>query len=132
MTPSQRAARDLQQQLNDIKAFWGMQAEQGSGLVDVDARNKAMARAVADSVRQAGPTLMGFSDEIANARLQGPSRAALAFTDVATMEGSRELNRLLRGDDPSRDVNLVELQRQTELLGGILDAARNFGVPVAD
>lgn len=132
MTPSQRAARDLQQQLNDINAFFGMQAEQGSGLVDVDARNKAMARAVADSVRQAAPTLMGFSDEIANARLQGPSRAALAFTDVATMEGSRELNRLLRGDDPSRDVNLVELQRQTELLGGILDAARNFGVPVAD
>ena len=57
-----------------------------------------------------------------NALLQGPSRAALNAADTNTMEGQRELNRLLRGDDPNKDVNLVEMQKQTELLQGVIDA----------
>jgi hypothetical protein len=45
--------------------------------------------------------------------------------DVNTMEGQRELNRLLRGDDANRDVNLVELQKQTEKLQEVVDAIRD-------
>jgi len=67
---------------------------------------------------------MGFREERMNAILQGPSRAALNVADTNTMEGQRELNRLLRGDDPNRDVNLVELQKQSELLQGVIDAIK--------
>ena len=62
------------------------------------------------------PAFAQFRDELLNARLQGPSRAGLSVADINTAEGSRELNRLIRGDDSSRDVNLVELQTQSRLL----------------
>ena len=71
---------------------------------------------------QVAPMLMGFRDERMNALLQGPSRAALNAADTNTMEGQRELNRLLRGDDPNKDANLIELQKQSELLQGVIDA----------
>jgi hypothetical protein len=37
------------------------------------------------------------------------------------MEGQQELNRLLRGDDPNRDVNFAEMKHQSELLQTIAD-----------
>jgi exonuclease VII small subunit len=69
-----------------------------------------------ERLRQAAPQVFALQDAVQNSILQGPSRAALNAADVTTMEGSRELNRLLRGDDPARDVNLLELQKQTALL----------------
>jgi hypothetical protein len=64
-----------------------------------------------------------------NAALQGPSRAALNVADAQTMEGNRELNRLLRGDDPNKDVNLVELQKQSELLQKVIEAIEKESGP---
>ena len=69
------------------------------------------------------------STSVANALLQGPSRAALQPTDISTVEGSRELTRLLRGDDAARDqANLVELQKEANRL---LDLIANAPVPIA-
>ena len=82
--------------------------------------------------RENAPLFAELAANVQNALLQGPSRAALNAADVTTMEGSRELNRLLRGDDPARDVNLLELQKQTASLAsvdqGIKDLANKIGV----
>lgn len=120
-TPAQRAAEELDQQIADIRQFASDAAEESSGLPgDVakirDRMNEAINRVTEDSRRAVAPAVFALSDAVQNAVLQGPSRAALSAADVTTMEGSRELNRLLRGDDPARDVNLVELQKQSRSL----------------
>ena len=130
MTPGERAAEETQQGINDIIARFGEIAAATTGLVDVRARDEAINRFLGDRIRQEAPLIAGFSDEVANALLQGPSRAALQATDASTLQGQQELNRLLRGEDPARDVNLVELQKQTESLksidGGIADLIRRI------
>jgi hypothetical protein len=60
-----------------------------------------------------------MTDEVMNARLQGPSRAALNVSDINTSQGANELNRLIRGDDSARDVNLAEMRKQSNLLEAI-------------
>jgi len=69
---------------------------------------------------------------VRNAVLAGPSRAALNASDVTTSQGQQELNRLLRGDDPAREADLVEMQKQTGELSqinkGIKDLVNKIGV----
>ena len=91
-------------------------------------RDRRIARATEDAQRSIAPTIFGLADQVQNAILQGPSRAALAPTDVTTMEGSRELTRLLRGDDASRNQDLVNLQKEANQL---LKMIANDPVPVA-
>ncbi|NDD05303.1 MAG: hypothetical protein EB078_10385, partial [Proteobacteria bacterium] len=66
-----------------------------------------------------------FADSVENAVLQGPSRQALHASDISTMEGQSELNRLLRGDDEAKNVNLVELRKQNEALTKILEELKD-------
>jgi hypothetical protein len=110
MTPVQRAAEQVTQDAEAIIA---------SAPLELRA---ALNRLAEQRMQQEAPMLAGFREERMNAMLQGPSRAALNVADAQTMEGNRELNRLLRGDDPNKDVNLVELQKQSELLQGVIDA----------
>jgi len=149
-TPGGRAARELQQNLADIDravqaagdaAIAAIQAAPNQELADQarqelaafeDLAADARARVIEERLRQAAPAIFGLADQVANAVLQGPSRAALEATDVSTVEGSRELNRLLRGDDASRDQNLVELQKQSQSLDELVRIAREGGVPVAN
>ena len=126
MTDAQRAAEEMQQGLNDIAARFGLVAENTTGLVDNQGMQEAQARFMEDQRRQRAPAVFALQDAVQNAVLQGPSRAALQASDVTTMEGSRELNRLLRGDDPARDVNLLELQKQTQLLEDSLEEQRKL------
>jgi hypothetical protein len=99
---------------------------------DIERRRQEFAQQSFDQqARQVAPLLVGFSDEVQNALLQGPSRAALGATDASTLEGQRELNRLLRGDDPAKDVNLLELQKQTRELERLVQIAEQ-GPPVAE
>lgn len=128
-TPAQRAADELAGQLADIRQSFGREAEQGSGLVDFAAQREAQQRAVNDAVRSSAPAIFGLADQVQNAVLQGPSRAALNATDVSTVEGSRELNRLLRGDDAAKNQDLVELQKQSQSLETLVQLAREQGVP---
>jgi hypothetical protein len=82
-------------------------------LVNATVRNEA---------QRVAPLLVGFAEQRQNAILQGPSRAALQAQDVTTTQGAAELNRLLRGDDSARDVNLVELKKQTAQLDQVIRA----------
>jgi len=130
MTPGERAAEETRQGINDIIARFGEIAAETTGLVDVRARDEAINRFLGDRIRQEAPLIAGFSDEVANALLQGPSRAALQASDASTLQGQQELNRLLRGEDPARDVNLIELQKQTRELERLVQLAEQ-GPPVA-
>ncbi len=106
LTDAQRAADDFIVQVQKINAALA------AGEINQGQRDAAIARIRQDGLRQLAPTVFGLADQVANAVLQGPSRAALNATDVSTVEGSRELNRLLRGEDSARDQPLIELQRE--------------------
>jgi len=129
MTDGERAAADLTRGLEDIRQFFGRQAEETTGLVDFEAQAAAQQRFIDQSLRSAAPAIFGLADQVQNAVLQGPSRAALEARDVSTADGARELSRLLRGEDPARDANLVELQKQSQLLQSLLDEAKAAGRP---
>jgi len=116
LTDGERAGEQLTRQLEDIRQFFSRQAEAAGVPVDLEAQAAAQARITQDAFRAAAPALAGIADSVANAIASGPSRAALNVSDASTVEGQRELNRLLRGDDPARDQNLAELARQTQVL----------------
>lgn len=126
MTPAQKAA---EQYGNDAAAInQSFMRDFGGGLravANVRERNAAVSRLAEEAAQSVAPTLMGFREERLNAALQGPSRAALNVADTQTMEGQRELNRLLRGDDPAKDVNLQELKTQTEKLDAVIQAIKD-------
>jgi hypothetical protein len=129
MTDGARAAEDLSRGLDDIRQFFGRQAEEGNGLVDFRAQAEAQRRLAEQSMRQTAPAIFGLADQVQNAVLQGPSRAALQATDVSTVQGASELNRLLRGDDSARNQNLVELQKQSASLSELVAIAKANGAP---
>ena len=105
----------LEEDLGKVNAQADRFLQEGDRQAAIDSLNNAQR----NLSRQNAPLFAQFSDEVANAVLQGPSRAALQVSDASTSEGQRELNRLLRGDDSARDVNLVELQKQSEYLQSI-------------
>jgi hypothetical protein len=138
-TDGERAGRELGESVRAINESFNdrvRQVQNADPFADIAAieadRQAAIAQARDAAFRQAAPAIFGLADQVANAVLQGPSRAALTATDVSTVEGSRELNRLLRGDDASRDQNLVELQKQSQALDELVRIAREGGVPVAN
>jgi polyhydroxyalkanoate synthesis regulator phasin len=77
----------------------------------------------AEEMRKAGP-LGQAENERFNAQISGPSRQALNASDITTSDGAKELNRLLRGEDSSRDVNFAEMKQQTELLQQIAEGIK--------
>lgn len=74
-------------------------------------------------VLEGGP-LKQAQDERLNSILGGPSRQSLESSDVTSMDGQRELSRLLRGDDASRDVNFAEMKHQSDLLQQIAEGIK--------
>jgi hypothetical protein len=142
-SPAQRAAQDARQGIADIGRRFDEITQEiidaGGGLPDrsrIDEakaqQEEAVKRFADERMRAAAPGIFSMADAVQTAILQGPSRAALRATDASTVEGQAELNRLLRGDDSSRDQNLAELQRQNETLKevatGIKDMAEKMGI----
>jgi hypothetical protein len=134
-----RAIRGRDLGLTDTERFRKDFAE-GAG-ADINARAKEMRgngedptkflrQAVANQLESAAPMLKQLQEERRNALLQGPSRAALTVSDVSTTQGQSELNRLLRGDDSAKNVNLAELRKQTAKFDALIEAvkAANPGV----
>jgi hypothetical protein len=76
-------------------------------------------KAAMEMAKDAAPLYAQLGEEVMTARLQGPSRAALNVSDISTSQGAAELNRLIRGDDSARNVNLAELKKQSSLLEAI-------------
>lgn len=128
-TERQRAEEAVKASAGDIANAVNQMRDEGAGRRQIQDATQTAANNLA---RQAAPMLAGFADEVMNARLSGPSRAALNATDVQTTEGARELNRLLRGDDAAKDVNLVELRKQVQLLEAIEKAILDQANVVVD
>lgn len=145
-TPGERARRELEQTLADIAAaaealeervlagiapngipLRDITDEERNRLAEIERRRQqADDQARGEQMRANAPAIFGLADSVANAVLQGPSRAALNVSDISTQEGARELNRLLRGEDSNRDnQNLVELQRQSTILEEMLRDNKN-------
>lgn len=137
LRPGQRARLDLDQRLRELDAALqsrideAIQAGRPQDIATI--RNEdaeARQRLQEEAFRQQAPAIFGLADAVTNALLQGPSRAALQPTDISTVEGSRELTRLLRGDDAARDqANLVELQKEANRL---LDLIANNPANIAN
>jgi hypothetical protein len=111
VTDGERAGFEAAQRFSDISALF--EAIPATNTPDAQ---RQQARILEDAQRQVAPALFALTDSVANAVLQGPSRQALNASDISTSQGTAEFLRLLRGDDSSRDQNLIELQRQTEEL----------------
>jgi hypothetical protein len=132
-SPAEQAGRQL---ADDLRA---LQAQRDEALLaggDKAALDRDLAndrrRIIEDSRRQQAPAIFALGDAVQNAVLQGPSRAALQATDVSTVEGASELNRLLRGDDAARDQDLAELQKQSAALEELVRIAREGGAVIAN
>lgn len=142
-TPEQRAGEEVAERLRQLtEAEDALVNARLAGPLDAarlqeiqairDEFDVARNRVFGEAQRQAAPGIFALADQVQNAILQGPSRAALEVTDVSTVEGARELNRLLRGDDAAKDqADLLELQRQTAALDELVRIAREQGVPIA-
>ena len=128
-TERQRAEEAVKASAGDIANAVNQMRDEGAGRRQIQDATQTAANNLA---RQSAPMLAGFAEEVMNARLAGPSRAALNATDVQTTEGARELNRLLRGDDAAKDVNLVELRKQVQLLEAIEKAILDQAAVVVD
>jgi len=111
---SGRRAEQIAASIGDIRSAGGGQRQ--------------IAGFLAEQARQVAPTLFAAGDQIRNAVATGPNRAALSASDITTQQGTSELNRLLRGDDPAREQNIVELRKQTAELVGLREDLKNLGV----
>ena len=108
LSPTAKAREDMDAKIADI----GARASDLNG----DDKFGFVQQAMGNMAKEIAPLLAQFGEEVRNAQLAGPNRAALNASDVTTMQGQGELQRLMRKDDPARDVNFVELQKQTTLL----------------
>ena len=133
-TPAAQAGRELADSLRQLETSFDQDVADGVlNRQDADAQLAAARRQQIDQAfRSQAPAIAGLADSVANALLQGPSRAALNATDVSTVEGARELNRLIRGDDAARDQNLEELRRQSGQLQELIQAVRDNGGDIAN
>lgn len=122
-TPAQKAGKELAANLRDLDA-----AFKADG-VNPAKQAEANRRVIQDAMRSTAPAIFSMADEVQNAVMQGPSRAALQATDVSTVQGAAELNRLLRGDDAAKNQNLVELQKQSQSLDQLVQIAKENGAP---
>jgi uncharacterized protein YukE len=123
LNPAQKAGKELASSLRDLDA-----AFKADG-VDPAKQSETNRRVIEDAMRATAPAIFGMADEVQNAIVQGPSRAALQASDVSTIQGATELNRLLRGDDSAKNQNLVELQKQSHSLDQLVQIAKENGAP---
>ena len=127
LTERERFRKDIEEGLGANIRARGAEIQAGGG--DPAAY---INKAIGESIKTVAPMLYEFDQERRNALLQGPSRARLDASDVSTTQGRAELNRLLRGEDSAKDVNLAELRKQTDQLQELIEVVKNNPLPVAD
>ena len=88
-----------------------------------------VAEFVKNRIMEAAPAIAQMNAERA-AAINPPYFSALQASDTSTSDGQRELNRLLRGEDASKDKNLDELKTQSELIRELITVAKQHGVVV--
>ena len=127
MSAGERAAAATAQTLQDIDNAFNLRERAGLQ-VTPEERQQARDRVLQEARQQVAPTLFALQDSVQNSILLGPSRAALNTADITTQQGAAELSRLIRGDDASRNQNLLELQKQTAELVKLNTSLENQGV----
>ena len=131
LTPRARQEQEMATSVNQLLQR-GLEIQAGPG----NAERSQIINDGAKNIRaQAAPMIEAMNNSRLSAILEGnngPSRQALKVSDVNTMEGQSEMNRLLRGDDAAKNVDLEELRKQTQALNDlnklITDAKRELGV----
>jgi len=127
-TQAERAGRQLADDLRGLQAAFDESPVGGPDDLAASIVSDQQ-RVINEALRSVAPAIFGLADQVQNAVLQGPSRAALQASDVTTAQGAAELNRLLRGDDSARNQDLVELQKQSNSLEELVRIARESGAP---
>jgi hypothetical protein len=105
---------DMQQNVMDMHA-----ATKGFGFAK---KRNLLQRGANRMAEGAAPMLNQFAAERETSLRMGPSRQQLNASDIMTTGGRGELERMLRGQDSNRDVNLSELKAQTIKLDQIVEA----------
>lgn len=127
LSPAERAGREL---ARDLRALEIAFVDDGGGNRQEFEADRQ--RIIDEALRSTAPAIFALTDSVLNAVLAGPSRAALQATDVSSVQGSAELNRLLRGEDAGRDQNLVELRRQSKALEELVREVKDNDVDIAN
>lgn len=147
----QRAAQEIQSRANEVAAGSrgreaalseaertmqsiaatraDLRAAERQKLITPEQSDRALRESVSNAFKAGAPAIAALADAASNTR---PSRAALEASDISTAEGARELNRLLRGDDPAKDQNLAELRIQSRYLQELVQLAKDNNIPIAD
>lgn len=123
LTEQERYRRGLRDP-DGIVAAMTQGAIDQAGAGNLAGRRDLLRKGISNQMEEAAPMLKQLDDQRKNALMLGPSRAALSASDITTGQGASELTRLLRGDDASRDQNLVELQKQTQKFDALIEAVR--------
>jgi hypothetical protein len=121
MTDRERFSRDIREGL--VRDMTEGAIDQ-AGVMNINGRRDLLEKGIKNQMEEVAPMLAGFEEERMNARIQGPSRAALQMSDVSTSQGAAELTRLIRGDDSAKDVNLAELRKQTSKFDDLISAIK--------
>jgi len=127
LSPAERAGRELARDLRALEIAF--EDDGGGNRQEFEADRQ---RIIDEALRSTAPAIFALTDSVLNAVLAGPSRAALQATDVSSVQGSAELNRLLRGEDAGRDQNLVELRRQSKALEELVREVKDNDVDIAN
>ncbi len=112
LTPREKQSEEMATGVNQLK-------QKGLETADNAERARIINNGAKNLRAQAAPMIEAMNNSRLSAILEGnngPSRQALKVSDVNTMEGQSEMNRLLRGDDAAKNVDLEELRKQTQAL----------------
>ena len=115
LTPREKQAEEMATGVNQLK-------QKGLETADNAERARIINNGAKNLRAQAAPMIEAMNNSRLSAILEGnngPSRQALKVSDVNTMEGQSEMNRLLRGDDAAKNVDLEELRKQTQALNDL-------------
>jgi len=131
LTPRAQQQQEMATSVNQLLQR-GLEIQAGPGNAE---RSQIINDGAKNLRAQAAPMIEAMNNSRLSAILEGnngPSRQALKVSDVNTMEGQSEMNRLLRGDDAAKNVDLEELRKQTQALNDlnklITDAKLQLGV----
>jgi len=99
-------------------------ARQTDGVTDDQAREETLSM----MMREFAPAILQLANARENSLLQGANMSPLQMQDVSTSGGAAEYARLVSGEDSAKNADLVELRKQSALLGELVQQAENEGI----
>lgn len=109
--------------MENVRRF-NLGARQTDGVTDDQAREETLAM----MMREFAPAILQLANARENSLLQGANMATLQMQDTSTTGGAAEYARLVSGEDSAKNADLVELRKQSALLGELVQQAENEGI----